>query len=618
MRLTQQTLRAAILTTVMVAIPVGSSFGQGFFGGQGGGGGGGGRRVLFGNDGGEGGPSTNDWLPGLLEGGLDLLDRIDQDQQFIDEGPDDDYVPVRPRPRPRPPVEQPRPNKIPAKPVEAKKNVVFTPMMLTAADIQQLKDQAKDQINQDRQDLKDMLPSKADTEAFLISKGVSAVDAKQIASEMESGFLNPASVAVLNGAGLSPADQGKIAAVLEGHKQINAAADAAISGNLSNNQLQDLATALGPFVPPGSPGATNANNILNNMGTSAGLMDMLNTAQAGLNSIPGGGNVLLGLIPGLPPGTVIPLGPGAALVGTSLLGPGSGPMITTGSVAGTLGMPVGSNPVAESEAKLVTEGVYLVNRTDTEVNYVLNGKSYTMQPGYTQTLSAGKTWSISFDKGNDQGTARYTLDEGTYAFNTTDAGWDLFKQSFSVTVDNSKNTFEFNYVLNNKAMVLAAGTTKDHTSPYPMQIRFDSGTGKTKQKKLEKGVFEVGLALADNSIELFDGQADGNPLVANAAGTGISLFGNTPATGAAGATGGGGVSLFGGSAGNPNAPWRQTDYFGGGAATTPGGSSFLAPTAPRPTAGAATPPAPPVKAVQGTLAGSSLEESVAPAPAPAP
>ena len=66
--------------------------------------------------------------------------------------------------------------------------------------------------------------------------------------------------------------------------------------------------------------------------------------------------------------------------------------------------------------------------TGTELNYSLNDSfSYTIQPGEKQGLPDDQSWVIQFDRGDNLGNARYTLDSGEYYFGMSDHGWELYR-----------------------------------------------------------------------------------------------------------------------------------------------------------------------------------------------
>ncbi len=63
------------------------------------------------------------------------------------------------------------------------------------------------------------------------------------------------------------------------------------------------------------------------------------------------------------------------------------------------------------------------------VNYALNTYQFKMSAGQTHTIGADRAWTISFGRGGNFGTAKYSLTPGTYAFKVTDQGWELQKQT---------------------------------------------------------------------------------------------------------------------------------------------------------------------------------------------
>ena len=48
--------------------------------------------------------------------------------------------------------------------------------------------------------------------------------------------------------------------------------------------------------------------------------------------------------------------------------------------------------------------------------------------GETKKLAAKGSYTISFDRGGNYGSARYTITEGLYEFTMTDHGWELYRQ----------------------------------------------------------------------------------------------------------------------------------------------------------------------------------------------
>jgi len=174
--------------------------------------------------------------------------------------------------------------------------------------------------------------------------------------------------------------------------------------------------------------------------------------------------------------------------------------VTTLDAQDVLGFPVGvGDPVPESAAdvaKRPKSGVYLINPESTAapINYVIANTNYEMQSGFSQALPEGQTWEISFDRGQDQGSARYTLSSGTYVFGAgKNGGWDLFLQTFTVVIDNQGNDGTFNYNIDNSQQEVGAGEKKTHTSNYPILVRFDRGDG---GKEAQKRIAEKSATLA--------------------------------------------------------------------------------------------------------------------------
>jgi hypothetical protein len=181
--------------------------------------------------------------------------------------------------------------------------------------------------------------------------------------------------------------------------------------------------------------------------------------------------------------------------------------IAKGNAAEALDLPViADEPVRNSEGSPIESGVLLVNpsRSGANVTYRLNGETYEMKPGMSQRLPLAR-WLIEFDRGGSIGTSQYRLDPGTYTFTPTDTGWELYKQRFDITIDNTRNPHDFHFVYNGKPLVIRAGRTRDLASLYPIFIRYDRGMGgELVQKVLNfSGTVEVGINAADNLWDVF-------------------------------------------------------------------------------------------------------------------
>jgi hypothetical protein len=60
------------------------------------------------------------------------------------------------------------------------------------------------------------------------------------------------------------------------------------------------------------------------------------------------------------------------------------------------------------------------------VEYVLDGRSYVLEPGMSLTMAASQPRKIEF-KGGANGAAKYRVSRGNYEFEQTDAGWQLYR-----------------------------------------------------------------------------------------------------------------------------------------------------------------------------------------------
>lgn len=194
-------------------------------------------------------------------------------------------------------------------------------------------------------------------------------------------------------------------------------------------------------------------------------------------------------------------------------GGGTGELaLTKGEAGKLLDLPLGiGEPMPDSDAdvaKRVTNGVLLMNPADnaTTIKYVLGSQNFSLTPSYKQALPEGQSWVVSFDRGARFGTARYTLNKGTYVFSGSQRGWDLHSQKFQVSIDNSANTEAFYYAIDNKEAELAPGKQITHASDYPLLVRFDRGDGmQAAQKKVEKAGMSLVVALnaADGLWDLY-------------------------------------------------------------------------------------------------------------------
>ena len=68
------------------------------------------------------------------------------------------------------------------------------------------------------------------------------------------------------------------------------------------------------------------------------------------------------------------------------------------------------------------------------INYTVDGATFSIAPGTSQTLDAAPGAVISYDRGDRPGAERYSLVEGTYEFRSVDAGWHFYNLNPGRTV----------------------------------------------------------------------------------------------------------------------------------------------------------------------------------------
>lgn len=212
-------------------------------------------------------------------------------------------------------------------------------------------------------------------------------------------------------------------------------------------------------------------------------------------------------IPGLPNGCVLATADGQLIRGGESLG-----FQSDVPVEESLGVSV---PIDEplddtTEAVQIESGVLLRNPKDSggTIHYIIDGTQHSMGVGQTQKLSGKKARLITFDRGGNHGQAKYSLGEGTYVFRVTEKGWELKKQSFSVTLSNESNDNPFHYVVMGDQATIAAGDETNHRSEYPIVISFDRGDGgEPANKTLASGTYFVGLDADKKRYDLFEESA---------------------------------------------------------------------------------------------------------------
>lgn len=280
----------------------------------------------------------------------------------------------------------------------------------------------------------------------------------------------------------------RLTAATTGRRAIDTLRTGVTDGRMNPAALVDGVDALGNVI------AGDVLSVIGEIAVNVQVGVWIDEARPGANPIPAGPNVPIALIPNLVRGTIIPLGNGPTLIGMGadldriVLG--------EGNVLQTAGLPAPDGPPVPDDASPSPTGqVLLTNVGGGPINYMVNGSPFTMQSKYKQNLDAGQEWTIDFDRGNGRGAAQYTLAEGWYEFTPNSGGWELYKKSFEVRLENA-NDFSFIYVHDNQQRMLYAGETVSFSGVFPPTIRFDDAEGKLKQKQLIAGKYRVALTPA--------------------------------------------------------------------------------------------------------------------------
>jgi hypothetical protein len=389
--------------------------------------------------------------------------------------------------------------KLPAKPNPGKGDFVAN---LTAGDLKSMAKQIGDRDQKKITDLEraataaatgliDRLPNAADltpAQRRAIEDAVASGDAARLREALGPAADSPA------GMGL-----GELTTLID---TLNEAADAIANNTFGGGELAQVVGGTTTLnIPP-----SVRQDMLTTIGEIAADQQWLTWILAtppGLGVVPMGPDVPLVLVPGLPDGWLMPLDGGAVMIGMGA--PGDGIWLGMGDPLEVAGLPVpmeGAEPAAATTADFSAGQIILANPTTETVNYNLNQLPYQMAPTFEQTLPAGTTWTIEFDRGGSFGMARYDLAEGYYVFAITDRGWELYKRTFTTTLNNSANSFAFNYVIDDQQQTLNPGETHDLNGVFPPIVRFDNGSGQEQSRRLESGDYQIAVA-DDLTIDIY-------------------------------------------------------------------------------------------------------------------
>lgn len=399
----------------------------------------------------------------------------------------------------------PRPNVVPkvntvpkvaAKPTKPVANTGTSRVIsLGSGDIARMKGQLKDRNSK----LVDDLTKRVDAAiANAISKLPTKLmlQAEQALRDAIAAGDTAAVAKILGNDAASPAGR-SITTLTTSRRTIETVRVAVRDNTLTPNMLVTLVDGTNGVIP---------GDVLTTIGQIAVIEQVriwVDNARVGPNTIPFGPNNPIALIPGLPQDAIIPLGGDGAPTLIGMGGRTDSIILGEGNVLQAAGLPAPDGPPVPDDSSAVIAGgqIILTNIGGSQINYMVNGSPFAMQPKYKQDLEAGQQWTVDFDRGGGNGTAQYELTSGWYEFTPTAKGWELYKKDFNITLENF-NDFEFHYVLDNQPRVLAAGRSEKLSGLFPPVIRFDNADGQSKQKQLTDGTYRVALT-PSSALEIY-------------------------------------------------------------------------------------------------------------------
>jgi hypothetical protein len=95
---------------------------------------------------------------------------------------------------------------------------------------------------------------------------------------------------------------------------------------------------------------------------------------------------------------------------------------------------------SEIESSYDGAGVAIRNPSDAELSFTIDDrKPMRIAPGETVRLTEKGRFVISFDRGGELGSARYSIHEGSYEFLPTEVGWELYRAKADNAVADAPN-----------------------------------------------------------------------------------------------------------------------------------------------------------------------------------
>ncbi|HET6883710.1 MAG TPA: hypothetical protein VFI31_26385 [Pirellulales bacterium] len=414
----------------------------------------------------------------------------------------------------RRPLDRPgalRRNEMPVRNTDAIVNEVITPIPLTSARLEAAKDgvnrQIRDLVDDLQPRMRQLFPDKLD--ALSGTSGWTPEARTALTKALRAGDPEQIYEAWLEAEPNNTTGAERIAREAELQRAFKRLEQSAEEGSATSALLGEVEDALDKLAVSDDE-ASDLTGALRELATWIKIQEFLDDAEAdtgAAKALPKG-RVTLIKNPTLPVGTAVVLNNSTVMVGDRGQG---GVAVTRGNAAEALGLPlINDEPLPDAEGAPQRSGTLIFNprKHGETIRYVLNGEEYIMRPGTSQRLRTGQQWVIEYDRGANAGVSRYTLRDGTYVWTPTERGWQLYKQRYDVTIDNSRNPRDFHFVLNDEPMVVRAGHARKITNAYPFVIEYDRGNStEMVQKSINfSGNVEVGVNAEDNLLDLFPEQ----------------------------------------------------------------------------------------------------------------
>lgn len=411
---------------------------------------------------------------------------IPQQPQYIPQQPQNVFVPANRLPANRLPTPQ---NSAVTQNALPKRVSQIPPNQLALADYsldrakQKLQTIQRQQVDDLAHDVNRALKSR------LNNQGRMALDAA-VAQTLQSGdttnFENQ--IAAANAAGDT-----QLAKALDASKRLAETKYEIANGQISPDAVKAEMPKIQQDLQDGFPPSPGLTDVLNQADSISNLSDAMDELAKADNGGSGGLDVLNGLNNGNNPGVVMILSDAIGL-----------PIVPGVDPTGDVPPPDAGGVVGDSG------GVVIMNPAETggPIAYRVDDQDFTTESGYWQEVPVGDggTVLITFDRGGNFGTARYSLSPGTSTFKLTDRGWDIVaRKPFTLVIDNSAFGADFNYLLDGRPFVVRAGRKGQHTSRYPMTVQFDRGDGgEPARKELLSGTYKVAVDLGEKRIDLYE------------------------------------------------------------------------------------------------------------------